>query len=82
MARLPLLRCDLRIPFCVLVTVCDANMQRGAVCRYALGQDGVAAARAASRRPATVLHDAVALVPLFDGIGRARSTLDLLYLTS
>ncbi|CAK0893462.1 unnamed protein product, partial [Prorocentrum cordatum] len=83
LARLPLLSCDLRIPFCVLVTVCDANMQRGAVCRYVLpGQDGVAAARAASRRPVTVFHDAVALVSLFDGMGGTRSTLDLLDVTS
>eukprot|EP00959_Pyramimonas_sp_CCMP1952_P023366 491424-Pyramimonas_sp.AAC.1 len=34
LALLPLLSRDLRMPFCGLVAVSDANVQRGAVCRY------------------------------------------------
>ncbi|CAK0903887.1 unnamed protein product, partial [Prorocentrum cordatum] len=76
---LPLLRCDLRVPISGLVTVSDASMQRGAVCRSVLlRRDGVAAARAASRRLVTDFRDEVVLVSLFDGIGGARRALGLL----
>eukprot|EP00959_Pyramimonas_sp_CCMP1952_P134417 2812278-Pyramimonas_sp.AAC.1 len=51
LALLPLLRCDLRAPVSGLVTVSDASVQRGAICRSVrLRPDGVAAARAATRR--------------------------------
>ncbi|CAK0802495.1 unnamed protein product, partial [Prorocentrum cordatum] len=76
---LPLLRCDLRVPISGLVTVSDASMQRGAVCRAVrIRPDGVAAARAASRRLVTDFRDEVVLLSLFDGIGGARRALDLL----
>ncbi|CAK0817390.1 unnamed protein product [Prorocentrum cordatum] len=79
---LPLLRCDLRVPISGLVAVSDASMQRGAVCRAVrLRPDGVAAARAASRRLVTDFRDEVVLLSLFDGIGGARRALDLLGLT-
>ncbi|CAK0792825.1 unnamed protein product, partial [Prorocentrum cordatum] len=79
---LPLLRCDLRVPISGLVTVSDASMQRGAVCRAVrLRPGGVAAARAASRRLVTDFRDEVVLLSLFDGIGGARRALDLLGLT-
>ncbi|CAK0904679.1 unnamed protein product, partial [Prorocentrum cordatum] len=55
---LPLLRCDLRVPISGLVTVSDASVQRGAVCRSVLlRRDEVAAARAASRRLVTDFRD-------------------------
>ncbi|CAK0822773.1 unnamed protein product, partial [Prorocentrum cordatum] len=79
---LPLLRCDLRVPISGLVTVSEASMQRGAVCRAVrIRPDGVAAARAASRRLVTDFRDEVVLLSLFDGIGGARRALDLLGLT-
>ncbi|CAK0796360.1 unnamed protein product, partial [Prorocentrum cordatum] len=65
-----------------LVTVSDASMQRGAVCRAVrIRPDGVAAARAASRRLVTDFRDEVVLLSLFDGIGGARRALDLMGLT-
>ncbi|CAK0819392.1 unnamed protein product, partial [Prorocentrum cordatum] len=68
-----------RTPVSGLVTVSDASVQRGAVCRgVRLRPEGAAAARAARKRQLTSFSDEAVLVSLFDVVGGARRALDLL----
>ncbi|CAK0842773.1 unnamed protein product, partial [Prorocentrum cordatum] len=79
---LPLMRCDLRTPVSGLVTVSDASMRKGAVCRAVrLLPHGVEAAKASRRRQVGRLQDEGVLLSLFDGIGGGRRALDMLGLS-
>eukprot|EP00969_Alexandrium_andersonii_P213148 9412532-Alexandrium_andersonii.AAC.1 len=72
------MRADLRVPISGLVTVSDASMRKGAVCRSVrLTDAGRAAARAAQRPLAAASVDKVTLASLFDGIGGAVQALRL-----
>ena len=79
---LPVMRTDLRVPVNGLVTVSDASMGRGAVCRaVTLRPAGIRAALSSAASSATRAIDEVALVSLFlrrrwsqEGNGTDRST--------